>query len=138
MDQSAGYADYTSRDMTLRPDAGRYECGTLNTVGCFGLRAAIEFLLEVGIEKIAAAVSALADQIESGVLAKGYETMIRRTAKAGSGIVAFRHPTLDSRLIVSELKRHKILAASRLGWVRAAPHFDIGADTNRWHAESFA
>ncbi|MDQ2773497.1 MAG: aminotransferase class V-fold PLP-dependent enzyme [Acidobacteriota bacterium] len=124
----AGYVDYTSRDMTLRPDAGRYECGTLNTVGCFGLRAAIEFLLEVGIENIAAAVSALADQIESGVLAKGYETMIRRTTGTGSGIVAFRHPTLDARMVVSELKRHKILAAPRLGWVRAAPHFYIGPD----------
>ena len=36
---------YASRDMTLRPDAGRYECGTLNTIGCYGLKAAIEFLL---------------------------------------------------------------------------------------------
>ncbi len=44
----AGYADYASRDMTLRQDAGRYECGTLNTIGCYGLRASIEFLLEVG------------------------------------------------------------------------------------------
>ena len=49
----AGYQDYSSRDLTLRPDAGRYECGTLNTIGCYGLRASIEFLLEVGIERIA-------------------------------------------------------------------------------------
>src|SRR3954447_11957989 len=52
----ARYADYGSRDMTLRDDAGRYECGTLNTVGCFGLRAAIELLLEAGIENIAQSV----------------------------------------------------------------------------------
>ena len=38
---AAGYADYSSRDMAPRPDAGRYECGTLNTIGCFGQRAAI-------------------------------------------------------------------------------------------------
>ncbi len=31
----AGYADYGSRDMTLRQDAGRYECGTLNTSRMF-------------------------------------------------------------------------------------------------------
>ena len=55
----AKYNDYASRDLTLRPDAGRYECGTLNTIGCFGLRAALEFLLEVGIENIAPAVQAL-------------------------------------------------------------------------------
>ena len=46
----AKYYDYSSRDMALRPDAGRYECGTLNTIGCYGLRASIDFLLEVGIE----------------------------------------------------------------------------------------
>ena len=46
----AKYYDYSSRDMTLRSDAGRYECGTLNTIGCYGLRAALDFLLEVGIE----------------------------------------------------------------------------------------
>ena len=34
----ANYADYASRDMTFRSDAGRYECGTMNTIGCFGLR----------------------------------------------------------------------------------------------------
>ena len=67
----AKYADYSSRDMTLRPDAGRYECGTLNTVGCYGQRAAIEFLLEVGIENIAPAVLSRADQLERGVRAKG-------------------------------------------------------------------
>ena len=49
----AKYYDYASRDLALRPDAGRYECGTLNTIGCFGLRAAIELVLEAGIQNIA-------------------------------------------------------------------------------------
>ncbi len=52
----AGYNDYASRDMALRQDAGRYECGTLNTIGCYGLRASIELLLEAGVERIAPAV----------------------------------------------------------------------------------
>src|SRR5579884_3109434 len=54
----AQYADYKSRDMTLRSDAGRFECGTLNTIGCFGLRAAIEFVLEIGIERVGSTVQA--------------------------------------------------------------------------------
>src|SRR5882762_4928832 len=45
--------DYSVRDMTLRPNAGRYEPGTLNTIGIFGLRAALEFIHEVRIEQIA-------------------------------------------------------------------------------------
>jgi selenocysteine lyase/cysteine desulfurase len=125
---TAHYADYASRDMTLRPDAGRYECGTLNTVGCFGLRTAIELILEIGVSEIGAAVSALAGRVESGVHAEGYEVMKPRSAATGSGIVSFRHPTIDSRVIVSELKRHNILAAPRQGWVRVAPHFYLSGE----------
>ncbi len=63
----ANYFDYGKRDMTLRPDAGRYECGTLNTVGCYGLRAALELILEVGVPNISAAVDSLVQQVEEGV-----------------------------------------------------------------------
>ena len=124
----ANYNDYSSRDMALRPDAGRYECGTLNTIGCFGQRAALELLLEVGIDKIAPTVLSLADQLEAGIRQKGYELMIPRTVATGSGIVSFRHPSRDYRQIVSELKRNAITAAPRQGWVRMSPHFYISPE----------
>lgn len=121
----AGYADYSSRDMALRPDAGRYECGTLNTVGCFGQRASLEMLLEAGIENVSAAVTALAGQIYQGVRAKGYEVLAERTSETGSGIVSFRNPSIDGRMIVSKLREAGITAAPRQGWVRMSPHFYI-------------
>lgn len=123
----ARYYDYASRDMTLRQDAGRYECGTLNTIGCFGLRGALEFLAEVGMEVITPAVDALAQQLYDGVRNKGYDVFELRTEKTGSGIVSFRHRSIDARTLVSDLKKQNILAASRQGWVRAAPHFYIQA-----------
>ena len=119
----AGYADYASRDMTLRPDAGRYECGTLNTVGCFGLKASIDFLLEVGIERVAPAVKALADRIAAGVRAKGYELAVERTSENAAGIVSFRKAGVDCGEIVRTLRREKIVTAARAGWVRTSPHF---------------
>jgi selenocysteine lyase/cysteine desulfurase len=121
----AGYNDYASRDMALRPDAGRYECGTLNTVGCYGLRAAIEFLLEVGVERIAAHVQQLGDQIAAGARAKGYEVLGSRAPSSGAGIVSFRKEGIDSRAIVRDLKQRNIIAAPRQGWVRTSPHFYI-------------
>ena len=124
----ANFGDYSSRDMTLRSDAGRYECGTLNTIGCFGHSAALELLLEVGIEEISASIESLAEQLENGLRAKGYQLMLRRTRATGSGIVSFRHPATDCRMTVSELKREKILAASRQGWVRMSPHFYISPE----------
>jgi len=121
----ANYADYASRDMTLRPDAGRYECGTLNTVGCYGLRAALEFLLQVGVHNIAPALLALSAQISDGVTAKGYELLSPRDPASASGIVTFRKDGLDSRLIVRQLRDQGIVASPRQGWVRASPHFYI-------------
>ena len=124
----ANYNDYSSRDMTLRASAGRYECGTLNTIGCYGHRAAIELLLEVGMDRIAPAVLERAGQIYAGVRAKGYEVMVERTEETGSGIVSFRHPAIDARQVVNDLKHRGIFAAPRQGWVRTSPHFYIGPE----------
>jgi selenocysteine lyase/cysteine desulfurase len=121
----ANFNDFANRDMTLRPDAGRYECGTLSTIGCYGLRAALEFLLGVGIEPIARQVQVLGDQISAGAAAKGYELLGKRTPATGAGIVAFRKEGLSSRQVVSRLRAEGIVTAVRQGWIRASPHFYI-------------
>jgi selenocysteine lyase/cysteine desulfurase len=117
--------DFGNRDDTLRADAGRYECGTLNTIGCFGLRASIEYLLGIGIECIAGRVQAAADRLADGAAGKGYELLGRRTPATGAGIVSLRKPGTDSRWVVSQLRQARIEAAARQGWVRASPHFYI-------------
>ncbi|HLH41842.1 MAG TPA: aminotransferase class V-fold PLP-dependent enzyme [Bryobacteraceae bacterium] len=124
----AGYEDYANRDMALRPDAGRYECGTLNTIGCYGLKASIDFLLSVGLERIAPAVQALGDRIAEGVLSRGYELLGKRTPENGAGIVSFRKPGVDSTTLVARLRNNRISLAARAGWVRASPHFYIALE----------
>jgi selenocysteine lyase/cysteine desulfurase len=122
------YTDYATRDMTLRPDAGRYECGTLNTIGCYGLRAAIEFLLQVGVERIAPEVQSLGDRIAEGVVEKGYEVLGRRTPATGAGIVSFRKMGVDSAELVRKLTTRGIATANRGGWVRTSPHFYVSPE----------
>lgn len=124
----AGYTDYACRDMALRPDAGRYECGTLNTIGIYGLRAAIDFLLEVGIDRIGSTVLAAADRLATAATAKGYELLAERTPATTSGIVSIRKPGVDCRVTVSELRRRNITAAPRQGWTRLSPHFYVSPD----------
>lgn len=119
----AGYADYASRDMALRKDAGRYECGTLNTIGCFGLRAGVELLLEVGVENVARQVQFLTDRLAAGALAKGYETLCERTPATAAGIVSIRKAGIDSRMVWKQLREKGITAAPRQGYVRLSPHF---------------
>lgn len=124
----ARYADYGARDMALRQDAGRYECGTLNTAGCFGLRASIEFLLEVGVSNVAEAVQTLGDRLAAGVQQKGYEVMRERTPENSAGIVSIRKPGHDAREVVKTLQAANVIVAPRAGWVRMSPHFYISPE----------
>ncbi len=122
----AGYNDYASRDMALRTDAGRYECGTLNTVGCFGLEASMRFLNDIEEAYpggLAQRVTMLADRLASGAQKKGYELMIERQPASSAGIVSFRKEGIDSRMIVAKLRAEKITSAPRQGWIRVSPHF---------------
>jgi selenocysteine lyase/cysteine desulfurase len=125
----AAFADYASRDMTLRADAGRYECGTLNTIGIYGLRAAIAFVNEVGLGEIAPAVLDRANQIAEGAARKGYEVMGPRTPATRSGIVTIRKEGVDSRMVVSRLRHERIIAAPRQGWIRTSPHFYVSPES---------
>ncbi len=124
----AAFTDYTVRDMTLRPDAGRYEPGTLNTIGIFGLRAALQFILEVGVEHIEPEVQARADQIAQGVIEKGYKVLGARTPATGAGIVSFHKPGIDARALFQHLRERKFATALRGGWLRASPHFYISPE----------
>mgnify|MGYP000931664918 CR=1 FL=1 len=124
----AGWADYASRDMTLRADAGRYEPGTLNVIGSFGLRASMELLLEVGIEEVGRAVVAVTDRLAEGARARGYEVMGERTRENAAGIVCIRKPGVDARMTHAHLRERGILGAPRQGWVRLSPHFYVSLE----------
>lgn len=116
-----GFENYR-RDGRLRAAASRYECGTLNSVGCAGMRASLEFLNAIGAEAAAAHIHALADRLLAGARRKGYAAAAERSRATGSGIVSIRKGGCDSDATVGMLNEHRISTASRLGWVRVAPH----------------
>jgi cysteine desulfurase / selenocysteine lyase len=124
----AGWADYASRDMTLRTDAGRYEPGTLNVIGSFGLRASMELLLEVGIAEVSKAILAVTDRLAEGARAKGYEVLGERTAATAAGIVCLRKPGVDARVTHAHLRERGMFGAPRQGWVRLSPHFYVSLE----------
>src|ERR1039457_2339756 len=117
--------------MTLRPDAGRYECGTLNTIGCYGLRASIGLLLEVGVDAVAPAVQRLGDLVADGVQAKGYEVLGSSSPANGAGIVSFRKPGLEAGSIVQKLMAAGVPAAPRQGWGGVCPDISYTPGDNR-------
>ena len=93
---------------------------TPNTAGIFALGAAIDLLLEIGIDPIAGRVLALTDRLVRGLGARGAELLGPRGEEA-SGIVSFRLPDEPIDLIdtagVPVLKRVLPVAAAVLAVV---------------------
>jgi selenocysteine lyase/cysteine desulfurase len=116
-------SDFFRRDLSWRDDARRYECGTLNTVGVYGLGAAVNLLLEVGIPSIAERVLTLTDRLRSGLLAQGHSVFGPRAREEASGIVSFVPRQGTAERLVEWFLAHRVQVASRLGMVRISPHF---------------
>lgn len=116
-------SDYLSYDMTLLSSARRFECGTLTTVGVYGLKAALELILKIGIQAIEERVLALTDLLCEGLAKKGYPVFSSRHTKEKSGIVSFSDPQNNPRSIVSILEENRVIIALRDGRIRVSPHF---------------
>ena len=115
--------DFLSYDATLLPDARRFECGTLNTVGIHGLGAGLELLHRVGIERIEARVLSLTDRLCAGLEERGYGVLSSRACGEKSGIVVFRHPRIDTEAVFQTLSDARVVCAIRGGRIRLSPHF---------------
>lgn len=116
--------NYGSYDYTLKPDAGRFECGTYNIPGLLSLRPSLNLLRSLGTPAIADRLKHLTDHLIAGLAAKGYQIISPRTNDEWSGSVSFTSPTHNHAQIVSTLrKEHRIEIALRESRLRASPHF---------------
>ena len=114
------YLDYK---LDYRDGAGRFECGTLNTAGVYGLRACIDLFLEVGPEKIEAYLLGLSDYLAERLTSKGYDVVSSRRAGETSGIVTCKHERHTPEEMYRLLRSRSILTAPRVNRLRISPHF---------------
>lgn len=106
----------------LKRDARRFEAGSLNTNGIYGLRAAIDLLLEIGIEEVAPKVIAVANALGDALESIGF----RVARPIRSGIVGAIPPVVDGRELMrlhGALEKEGIVCAPREGFLRFSPHF---------------
>jgi len=107
-------------DVDLLPDARRFEAGSLNTNGIYGAHAALELLLEVGIDAISAEVLRLSAKLGERLREIGFSVEETR-----SGVVGATPPNVE----MSVLRLHRLLdeqgiiTAPREGLLRFSPHF---------------
>ena len=118
----------------LRTDAARFEPGTVNYGGIFGLGRAIELLLEVGIERVRERVFSLVDLLAAGLQERGLEIATSLAAGERSGILCFTPPE-DAKALFQALAGRQVTVALRDGRIRLAPHFyNDESDVERFFA----
>jgi selenocysteine lyase/cysteine desulfurase len=115
-------ASFLDASTQLVPDAKRFEAGSLNSGGIHAARAAIDLLLEVGIDEIAQRVIAVATSLADGLESIGY----RVVRPIRSGIVAAAPQGVDGRELLrlhGELEKERVICSPREGMLRFSPHF---------------
>lgn len=122
--------DFVAREqIDFRSDARKYEAGTHNLLGVVGLMAAMELLLEVGIENISAELLRKRAWLVPELIRKGYSVLnADATAENGSAIISFNKPGDDTKARHARLEEAKIFSALRTdragkNYIRLSPHF---------------
>jgi selenocysteine lyase/cysteine desulfurase len=115
--------DYLNYDQPFAPTARRFESGALNTAGVFGLGAAIELFLQIGVEEIESYLLDLGDYLSDRLAERGYCVVSSRRAKERSAIICCRHDRHSAEKLYQLLNERRIITTARLGRLRISPHF---------------
>ena len=116
-------------EMIFPPDARRYEAGTQNLLGLAGLHAAMELLLETGIDNIAAELLRKRGLLVTALQAKGYQVLHADAPSANAGaIVTFYRAGSDMAALGEKLEAASIIVSLRMDrsgrkYLRLSPHF---------------
>lgn len=110
-------------DFSPKPNAQRYEEGTPNGLGLWGLDAALSLIEEVRVETIAPRVLALTALGASLLERKGYQVLSPREDDQRAGLLMFRHLDKPNEEALEALTRASVAAAVRGGNLRFSPHF---------------
>ncbi len=111
------------QELEFHQDGRRFEPGATPTVLVAGLAAALDLLLDVGLDEVHARVTSHARMITQLLLKAGWRVGSPGSAHPIAGIVAARHPFLPADEIARRLRERQIEVTARQGWVRFSPHF---------------
>jgi selenocysteine lyase/cysteine desulfurase len=110
-------------DLTLKPDAGRFEEALVNFPGIWGLDAAVRILLELGMPAVEAHILKLTRLADEGLRSKNYEIVSCFEDAERSGILCFRHPAIATDEIANRLQSAGIHLAIRGDALRLSPSY---------------
>ncbi|BCX88864.1 cysteine desulfurase/selenocysteine lyase [Methylomarinovum tepidoasis] len=114
--------DYDRRDWQPATSARRFECGSPNMLGIFGLEASLALLQETGMETVERQVLANAAWLIERIQADP-DLELLTPPDRHAGIVTFCPRRDDPAQLFEQLRRQKVICALRGGGIRFSPHF---------------
>jgi len=121
--KSVCHADvYLPYHFEPRPDAAKFEPGSPSVLGAYALGAAIDLLLEIGIDRIQGRLYELTGRLAAGLRRRGAEIISPWGEDERSGILVFRLGD-DPQRLWAELTQRGFVVRVRSGGIRIAPHF---------------
>jgi selenocysteine lyase/cysteine desulfurase len=115
--------------IVFRAGAQKYEAGTHNLLGIVGLVAAMELILEVGVENISRELLRKRTWLSSALQTRGYSVVNPETTpQTGSSIISFFKPGADLAALHQKLLDANIVTSLRADrsnqkYIRLSPHF---------------
>lgn len=114
--------DRADPNTAMIDDAGRWEYGSLNYPGLFGLSAGIDMILSLGLERIEARTQWLVRQLRSQIERRGVSVITPRDSAGGpSGILSFAID--NARRIAERMRADGVYVSERKGVLRTSQHF---------------
>lgn len=111
-------------DKPIRQSADALEGGSLNAVGYAGLEAAIDAILNIGRHRIFSHVQIYLDQLEAGLIERGFTSLRRPKTAARSGILGALPPDgMTTAAVAGALNRRGVSVTTPDGVLRFAPHW---------------
>ena len=115
-------------EIEFQPSAQRYEPGALNMLGLFGMKAGIDLLLEIGIDRVADRIRMIKSRLADGLLRLGFNILGPVTGPNASGITTIWDSKRNMQALFERLTSEQIICSARQDregrqYIRFSPHF---------------
>src|ERR1700736_4568079 len=115
-------------EIEFQPTAQRYEPGAMNMLGIFGMKAGIDLLLGIGIDRVADRILAIKSRLAEGAQRLGFNILGPATGPNTSGITTVWDPARDMPALFDRLTSEQVICSARQDrqgrqYIRFSPHF---------------
>jgi selenocysteine lyase/cysteine desulfurase len=121
--------EYKDLDQPLHADARRFEVGAFPTPGVAGARAALDLILNCGIENVQLHIDNLIHRFKTGLEFTEFLPLYSFSKEERSGIFMFTHKDMEKNSeICDNLDARNVNIALRDGVLRFSPHYHNSAE----------